>query len=318
VSGLLQISISHSWLGMTGLLIEVQQRLIQAMNAHQLAIFQLPFVNTENSKYFIGKKRSVTNVREFVSMPEEERRSMLRSLPDDDYEVMVKVANQFPVLYVEKAYFTVLGDAVITPGAIVTLIVKMNLIQSGAFLEGKLPATVTTKPAGIETQEELEIEKSKKWWNTQGQSTGVYAPLFPSERKGKVWIFMCDVRQNRLITMSKVDIADGEFEGKLQFQSPPQPGKWTFQVMIKTDSYVGLDQILDIPLVVEAREAIEEEDFEDDISEPDEESIGAMMKKARDGTLGADDDASSDSDSSDSDSDEDNEVEFDNNDSFIE
>ena len=89
---------------------------------------------------------------------------------------------------------------------------------------------------------------------------------------------MGDMRSNRVITVQKViDLVD-EKKVYMKFAAPPEPGTWTFQVIVKSDSYVGSDVITEAKLVVEPPEAAPIVDIEDDISEPDEDTITGQME----------------------------------------
>ena len=57
---------------------------------------------------------------------------------------------------------------------------------------------------------------------------------------------------------------------KMQFQAPPQAGKYPFVMHLICDSYVGMDSKRDVLLNVEdSAKAVEMHD-EDEISEPEE------------------------------------------------
>lgn len=89
---------------------------------------------------------------------------------------------------------------------------------------------------------------------------------------------MADVRSNRAITVQKViDLVD-EKKVYMKFAAPPDPGTWTFQIIVKSDSYLGSDVITEAKLVVEPPEAAPVLDIEDDISEPDEDTIAGQME----------------------------------------
>lgn len=58
---------------------------------------------------------------------------------------------------------------------------------------------------------------------------------------------------------------------KMQFQAPPQPGKYSFVMHLICDSYIGMDSKKDVVLEVEdAAKAVTMDNDEDEISEPEE------------------------------------------------
>lgn len=72
---------------------------------------------------------------------------------------------------------------------------------------------------------------------------------------------------------------------KFQFQAPSRPGRYPFSLFVKSDAYVGLDVRKDVYLVVDEGKA-ENDYYEDEISEPDEDTLAgqmAAMKKQQGG-----------------------------------
>lgn len=69
---------------------------------------------------------------------------------------------------------------------------------------------------------------------------------------------------------------------KIQFPGPPKAGIYSFTLFVKSDSVVGADLRREIRLQVEEASALPPEpDIDDDISEPDEDSIAGQMKLMR-------------------------------------
>lgn len=76
---------------------------------------------------------------------------------------------------------------------------------------------------------------------------------------------------------------------KMQFQAPPQPGKYRFLFHMICDSYVGMDSKQDIVLDVEdaTKATTMQNEDEDDISEPEEDSLAGQMSALKSGGLGS-------------------------------
>ncbi|KAL8720465.1 MAG: hypothetical protein Q9225_002690 [Loekoesia sp. 1 TL-2023] len=72
---------------------------------------------------------------------------------------------------------------------------------------------------------------------------------------------------------------------KCQFQAPPQVGKYPFVMHLVCDSYVGMDSKMDVLLEVEDASKGAEMVEEDEISEPDEDSIAGQMNALKTGGL---------------------------------
>lgn len=116
----------------------------------------------------------------------------------------------------------------------------------------------------------------------------------------------------------------------MSFQAPPEPGLYTFQVYALSDSFVGTDAQRDlrvsigrsilltsafltlaaVQMRVEAPQNGHAEDDEDDISDPEEDTIAGQMALMKGQPVkrisqdGSDDEDDSDDDEDDSDSDD--------------
>ena len=120
--------------------------------------------------------------------------------------------------------------------------------------------------------------------NTPLQPPLTHAPYFPRDHSPRWHVFLADGKIGKiavppftLTTFNKplVDAESGEptFNMqtlKMQFQAPPQVGKYPFVMHVVSDSYVGMDSQLDVILEVEEVKAVDEEESEDEISEPEE------------------------------------------------
>ncbi|XP_068223143.1 translocation protein SEC63 homolog isoform X2 [Palaemon carinicauda] len=87
-------------------------------------------------------------------------------------------------------------------------------------------------------------------------SHSVHCPYFPEDKQEHWWTYVCDRKKHMLITAPYqiTNLVDQE-EVQLKFTAPQKPGIYTYQVCLRSDSYVGFDQVQDIKLdVKEARE----------------------------------------------------------------
>jgi translocation protein SEC63 len=180
-------------------------------------------------------------------------------LPDEQVTETLEVAGKYPQLILLNHEFAVLGEPAIIPSAIVTLSVKL------ATYCGEEPAAELLDDT-IPPQE----DEKKTWWAKADAGLPAYAPFYPSRKTPVWWVGIANASVNRLITINKTTSLEEPKTVRLQFQAPPQSGTWTFQLVIKSDSYLGVDQYVDVPLTVlpDSHAPLIEE--EDDISEPDE------------------------------------------------
>lgn len=110
----------------------------------------------------------------------------------------------------------------------------------------------------------------------------VHCPYFPEDKQEYWWTYVCDRKKHALVTAPyQVTNLVEEEEVQLKFTAPPKPGYYTYQVCLRSDSYLGLDLTEDIKLdVKEAREipvehpqwqecSSDEDDDDDDLGKDD-------------------------------------------------
>lgn len=280
LQGLLQITTVKQWLSTTCAIMELQQHLLQATYPGDDSIKQLPHItNTMLRRYNRNhKKNKISTVQQLCAMSEDERKNLLKSLSNEEYLDVMEVANRIPKLTVEKAVFKVIGDKIITTGAIITFILKLR--------NGEITSVETTQEKKDDTEEEedeaiVSPEDEKK---KDGRALPMaHVPFYPGEKKPCWWIFLGDPKVNRILVPHKkvTDIVD-EQTIKIPFPGPPKPGVYTFSLFVKSDTYGGTDILQDIKLKVQdPTDLPEEEEVDDSISEPEEDSIAGQMKMMR-------------------------------------
>lgn len=82
----------------------------------------------------------------------------------------------------------------------------------------------------------------------------VYSLYFPEEKQEWWWIYIADRKDQTLISMPyHVCTLRNQEEVELKFPAPSKPGNYQYTVFLRSDSYMGLDQIK--PLKLEVHEA---------------------------------------------------------------
>lgn len=263
---------------------QLSQSLTQAVppSSARLPLLQLPHVTHSAAKEIsasTGKKEAMT-IQSFMALPAEQRTSIATAagLTKDRLSVAENVARQLPYLHVEKAFFKVQGEKYVIPSSLVQFVIKARFIP---------PGTHNVPP--VAEKDLLDIDpadgdlKAQKIEPEQHSVPLAYAPYFAKERAPKWHVFLADTRQGKIavppFSFEKFDKRAFDSEGKptfevvtlkMQFQAPPQPGEYKFQMMLVCDGYLGFDCKRDAALVVEqASKALEVEE-EDEISEPEE------------------------------------------------
>lgn len=284
----------------------VSQHLIQAVSPNASPLLQLPHITPAIAQKIEGPDPSKhLTVQQFMSMPEYKRRKVATNLPGvltpAQYNDAVVVARQLPFLNVEKVFFKVMGERFITTGSLVQLVVKARVIPPGTINvpevneldledvdpdEGDLDALLGRKPSGRSKKAKLldgdaispsDIDKPL-------QPPLAYAPYFPRDHSPRWHVFLSDSKLGKVavppFTMTTFNKPLTSDNGKptfnvqtfkMQFQAPPQAGKYPFVMHLVCDSYIGMDSKKEVVLEVEdSAKAVAMNNAEDDISEPDE------------------------------------------------
>lgn len=127
--------------------------------------------------------------------------------------------------------------------------------------------------------DDVEWEKFQKKLNKREKLEGkskvshpVHAPYFPDEKQEYWWTYICDRKSRTLLTAPfyVTSLVDHE-DVQLKFTAPRWPGMYTFTVCLRSDSYIGMDQSLDLKLDVKEVAAIPAEQPEYGLSDSEEE-----------------------------------------------
>ena len=229
------------------------------------------------------------------------------NLTPSQYNSAMTVVRQLPLLNVEKAFFKVMGERHIITGSLVQLVIKARVIPPGTANvppvneldledvdpdEGDLEALLGRKNKDNEDKaKQLDpgasdpasaaatTEKVEK----PLQPPLAYAPYFARDHPTHWHVFLSDLKAAKIavppFTLTTFNKPLFKPDGsptfnmqtfKMQFQAPPQAGKYQFVMHLICDSYVGMDSRQEVTLSVEDAAKAEEAIEEDSISEPDE------------------------------------------------
>ena len=281
---------------------QASQHLIQAVPPNASPALQLPYFTPEVVKKVSGSNsRSPLTIQKLMSLPPSIRRSLCSDLADIQYDQAMKVASQIPHLHVAKAFFKVIGDRVVTPSSLVQLVVKARVIPPGTK---NIPA-INIKDLDDKDPEEGDLDalhgrkKSKDGSkeNTE-QPPLAHAPYFAADHAPRWHIFLSDTKAGRIavppFTFTAFDKPAFHADGKptfnmltfrCQFQAPPQVANFPFTMHLVCDSYIGTDS--KIPIVLEVKDVSEADvvESDDEISEPEEDSLAGQLQAMKTGGL---------------------------------
>ena len=272
------------------------QNLMQAIPPNGSPALQLPHFTQEVAQKISGSKsKTPLSIQKLMALPPSVRRSLCSSLSDSEYGQAMKVASQIPYLKLERAFFKVIGDRVVTPSSLVQLVVKARVIPPGTP-EKEIPAI---KPADLEDKDPEEgdvdaIKGRKKEKDVQPPLA--HGPYFAADHAPRWHVFLADQRAGRIavppFTFTGFDKAPFNADGsptfnmitfRCQFQAPPQVAAFPFTMHLMCDSYIGLDAKVDIVLDVRAVSEADVVESEDEISEPEEDSLAGQLQAMKTG-----------------------------------
>ncbi|CUA77177.1 Translocation protein SEC63 homolog [Mus musculus] [Rhizoctonia solani] len=319
LTSLLTMTLSRNWAASSLQLMHLHAYLAQAILPSPLiespstALLQYPNVKREDT----------------VSVHSGDVSELLSNLGDKDVASGVRAAAaNSGKLDIIDAKFKVIGERIVTPNAIVNLLFRAQVVPR-----------VKSEDKGKET--ELSVDEAKAaakalderentFLGTRHESEVfeeeateltkfAHAPHWPENRKPSWWVMICNQPGDKVIfgpqKFTDVPEASGVASGvgakgrlyKLQFQSPPQVGTYAFRAVFVSDTFVGDDLAMDLSLTVEDVSALttEEAGAEDEISDPDEDTLAGQMAAMRGGAVKrrADDEESDESDTDGDDSD---------------
>lgn len=158
--------------------------IIQGLWEFKSPLLQLPHITDDHLKYFVNKKRYIKSVQQFAKLPADESRSLLRDLTQQQYENVIKVLGNMPLIDFSIRCEVVDDENsnVVTAGAIVTVTVNLvrrsmkELIGDTAAVEKPTIKEETTTEGGEENgtvegdQKEVVETKAKKpvWLKQKG------------------------------------------------------------------------------------------------------------------------------------------------------
>jgi len=284
------------------------QNLIQAVIPGSSPLLQLPHFTTKIAQAVEGDAKTHLTLQQYMALPEAYRRKLTVGkglLSEAQYQEAVKVAAQLPRLQVEKPFFKVTGEKFITPGSLVSFVVKARFIPPGSK---DVPEVDELDLEDVDpAEDDLDALHDRPKPGKDGKPTAekkpvqpplAYAPYFARDYSPRWHVFLTDSKQGKVavppFTFTTFDKPIYDESGKptfnmqtmkAQFQAPPQAGHYTFVMHLICDSYLGFDTKMEVTLVVEDASKAGVLEAEDDISEPDEDSIAGQMHALKTGGL---------------------------------
>jgi translocation protein SEC63 len=194
--------------------IEFGQFVTQAMWTKDSALLQLPHFTEEEIKHCEkGKTAKIATIKEYKELPDEQKKGMANFSEDQKKDVM-NYLNIFPDITVETK-------------------ISVEDDEDDRVYEGDLCTIAVTI-----TRNNIK----------EGEKTGlVHAPRFPFPRKEAWWVIVGQVKEGKIISIEKVGNPNQTVVHKIKFLAPPK-GKYEFDLFVKSNGYVGVDEKLAISM----------------------------------------------------------------------
>jgi len=304
LNSLLSITVTRSWLLPTLATLRMHAYLAQAIppGRHPMLFAQLPGVQEEEAQKLT---ESVETIEELVDT--------LQHDGDDRVQDVKRAAENWGKLDLLHADFKVIGDRLVTPSSIVYLVIKARLVNPSL---PKIQISEEAKTALNDEQRDYEFLSGRKDAEEMSNIvlSSAHAPHWPAARKPGFWVVLAEPKGNKVVvppmkitdipyaTASQPDIYRSY---KMQFQAPAQVNTFPWKLYFVSDTFVGEEIVRDIQLKIDDAAVLTEQVEEDEISDPEEDSLAGQMAMMRGGAVKKRSDHSDDESSTDDDEDED-------------
>ncbi|KAI0904288.1 Sec63 Brl domain-containing protein [Ustulina deusta] len=289
----------------------ISQRFVQAIPPKASPLFQLPHFTPAVVKAVEGDSKIHMSVQQFMDLPDSRRRKLTIGkdlLNAEQYKTALEVSKQLPYFQVAKAFFKVTGEKYIIPQSLVSFVVKGRFVPPGST---DVPVVDELDLEDIDpAEDDLDAMLGRK--KTVKDASGnivteeyksvsppiTFAPYYARNHSPKWHVFLSDSKQDRMavppFTFTTFDKPIFTPDGKptynlqtlkAQFAAPPQAGNYTFVMHLVCDSYVGFDTKMDVTLSVEEASKAAQMAAEDEISEPEEDSLAGQMSALKGGPV---------------------------------
>ncbi|CAF2060985.1 unnamed protein product [Rotaria magnacalcarata] len=141
--------------------------LVQALLNTKSPFLQLPHITENHLRFFETKKRTIKHIRQFAAIGDEQRRSMLRSITDEQYNDIMNVLAIYPHVTMTVSFGVADDDDehIITTVAVVTLTVRLHRQNMSSLFSKELAinsSALTNKTLNDERNEEQINDKENR------------------------------------------------------------------------------------------------------------------------------------------------------------
>uniref|UniRef100_A0A7S1G1I9 J domain-containing protein n=1 Tax=Corethron hystrix TaxID=216773 RepID=A0A7S1G1I9_9STRA len=206
IDAMINICTHQEWMQTCMNCIEFGQYITQGLWVRDSSLMQLPHFTEAEAKACSQGKGKAGNLAQYLKVPDDEKKGF-RNLSDEQKKDVLKCCKIIPNIEVDySVYVDDDEDDKIYEGDLVTL--QVNI-----------------------TRHNLE----------EHQKAGlVHAPHFPFPKMEAWWVGL-GTREGKIVSLNKVTDLSRVVQHKIKFVAPP-PGEYEFDVYVKSNAYIGLDQ----------------------------------------------------------------------------
>jgi len=255
----------QDWLKTAINCINFGQYMSQAMWIKDSELLQLPhFTETEVKHCEKGKgAASAKTIKDYLLVPDSSKKG-LADMTEDQKADVLRFCSLIPDIGVETKVFT-------------------DDDEDGAVYEGDL---VT-----------VQVTITRKHLKEGGSAGLVHSPYFPFPKNEAWWVIM-GTREGKIISVEKVIDPARVVEHKIKFLAPRQ-GNYEFDLWVKSNAYIGLDQKISVKLASKDPSTLPEYVVHPDDAELDDEPT--LFEEMLNANVEEDSDSDDDSDDEDDD-----------------
>ncbi|KAK9384873.1 hypothetical protein V1515DRAFT_307510 [Lipomyces mesembrius] len=275
LDGMLDIASAFKNAALLRKIISLTQAFTQALPPESNELFQLPKIDKERVMY------SRSTLKSLFSLNDKEQQIVLGINSHDDLKFARAVAFQIPSIEILDAFFKVPGETVVTPNSIAHLVIKFRVAYTGGTLSAPDPKDLE------EVDNSVTIKKPLSTNDIAPQLEPIYAPYLPVYLRPKWTVLLVNPRENKIVeppsavTRMYTDGSVSTYKIQLSAPMPDQIGQYRFLVEFRSNAYIGADAVRSVVLNIEPAPKVDE--IEDDISDPEEDSIAGAMAQLRGG-----------------------------------
>jgi len=235
IDAMINICTHQEWIQTCMNCIEFGQCIAQGLWVRDSNLLQLPHFGDSEVKAAGSGKGHVKGIAQYLKLPDETKKG-LRDMSDEEKKDVFACCKIIPDIDVSYTVFVDDDeDAKVYEGDLVTL--KVDITRNNL---------------------------------APGEKAGlVHAPRFPFPKMEAWWVGL-GTREGKIVSLVKVTDLSRVIEHKIKFVAPP-PGDYEFDIYVKSNAYIGLDQKIKAHLTTLDPEDLPEYKIHPDDAELDNE-----------------------------------------------